>query len=81
MKLKVLLFAELRDRVGCRQLELDGAQISDVASLKKVIQRKFPDVSDLVERSSVAINQSYATKDQGVPEDAEIALIPPVSGG
>lgn len=81
MKLKVMLFAEIRQTFGQREIEIDCQQAATVAALRNQLKLLAPDAAALIERSAIAINHAFATPDQSIPADAEIALIPPVSGG
>jgi molybdopterin converting factor small subunit len=38
-------------------------------------------LSSLLARSAVAVNNEFAEEEERLPRDAEIALLPPVSGG
>ena len=42
---------------------------------------RFPDAASLIRRSVVSLNQEYASPEQTIQPEDEIALIPPVSGG
>ena len=81
MQLAILLFATLKDAAPGGQLEVevpDGARVSDVwdAAIARA-----PQLEKWRQHARVAVNQSYASDDEIVPANAEIALIPPVSGG
>ena len=41
----------------------------------------FPAIAPLLARSAVAIGDGYVTDDSRVPCGADVAIIPPVSGG
>ena len=81
MTIQILLFATLKDAAPGGQLEIevpDGARVSDV--WEAAIARA-PQLEKWRQHARVAVNQSYADDDEIVPAGAEIALIPPVSGG
>ena len=81
MQLAILLFATLKDAAPGGQLEIevpDGVRVSDVWDA--AIERA-PQLAKWRQHARVAVNQSYAHDDEIVPANAEIALIPPVSGG
>lgn len=80
-KIRILFFATLKDRAGQSQVELvlpDGATVAD---LKAQVADRFPNVRSMLGHSLVSINQNYAFDEDHVPENAEVALFPPVSGG
>jgi len=76
MKVSVRLFAGLRERAGTgrRELELaEGARVRDVwAALA---------LGDEPAGLLYAVDRAYAEPDAELAEGAEVALIPPVSGG
>lgn len=81
MKVSLLMFAGLRDLVGARNLCLDiedGARVSD---LKERLARDYPRVRPLLKTLVFAIDDEYVAFDERLHEGAEVALIPPVSGG
>jgi molybdopterin synthase catalytic subunit len=80
-KVKLLFFATLRDRAGARTGEIEVPEGSTVRDLKDAIAAQYPAFKDTVGHVLVAINREYAHEDTLVPEGAEVALFPPVSGG
>ena len=80
-KLKVLLFASLRDAAGARLIDLELPAGSTVADLKSRLFAGYPALARWQDTVKVAVNQEYAEDDKVVPAGAEIAQIPPVSGG
>jgi molybdopterin converting factor subunit 1 len=82
MKIKVLFFATLRSLTGIKTLELTLPPESRVADLKFVVAERFPQVAPaLVKTVLVSVNREYADDEQIIPEGAEVAFFPPVSGG
>lgn len=75
--IKILLFAELQEKVGTDQLELEKEQIT-VTELKKELKNQY----QLAELSQVmtAINEEYAKDDDVIESGDTVAFIPPVSG-
>jgi len=81
LTLKVLFFAQARDRAGCaeRALELpDGSRVADALA---ALRAAHPALEPLVPHLAVAVNGELAAADTAIPMDAELALLPPVSGG
>ncbi len=81
MQLTLLLFATLKGAApdGLLTVEVpEGARVADVWDA--AIQRA-PQLQKWRKHARMAVNQSYASDDEIVPANAEIALIPPVSGG
>jgi MoaE-MoaD fusion protein len=78
---KVLFFATLRDSAGVRESEIEfpsGAHISDI---KRLVLEKFPGLKRNMDSIIVALNHEFAFDEDIVPNGAEIAIFPPVSGG
>ncbi len=81
MTMRVLFFAQARDRAGAseRALELPaGSRVSDaIAALKA----DHPGLGPLWPHLAIAVNGELAGPAAELPANAEIALLPPVSGG
>ena len=80
-KVKALFFATLRERVGFRSLELQIPPQTNVAGLKTLLIEKFPVLKGVMGHVLISLNQEYALDDAVIPDKAEIAFFPPVSGG
>ena len=81
MTVSVLLFARARDVAGADVVELQLSPGGTVAELRRVLAAAHPKLAGLAARSAVAVNSDYAGDDMVIPPGAEIALVPPVSGG
>ncbi len=76
MRISVRLFAQLRERAGARELELElpeGAVVADALVALEDLAAGLPVV--------LAVNRQYAPQDRELRAGDELALIPPVSGG
>jgi len=76
VRVRVRLFAQLRERAGRAELELDlpdGARVADALAAVEDLAAGLPLV--------LAVNREYAPRDQELRAGDELALIPPVSGG
>ena len=76
MRIRVRLFAGLRERVGTGENEMElpaGARASDVWELLQI----GPEPEGL----AYAVNRRYVDRDEPLAEGDELAIIPPVSGG
>jgi molybdopterin converting factor subunit 1 len=78
---KLLFFATLRDRVGVRSVELQIPYQTNVAEFKSILTETFPVLGGLTSHMLISVNQEYVFEEAIIPEDAEVALFPPVSGG
>jgi molybdopterin converting factor subunit 1 len=79
--IKALFFATLHDHVGVRSVELQIPANMDVAGLKKLLGERFPILKGWIDHVLISVNQEYVFDDDVIPNNAEIALFPPVSGG
>ncbi|WP_247747486.1 molybdopterin converting factor subunit 1 [Alkalihalobacillus sp. BA299] len=77
--MKVLLFAQLEEVVGDREIEINSAPLT-VKQFKHVLREKYPDLPPL-DNTIIAVNEEYVKDDAVINENDVIALIPPVSGG
>lgn len=78
---KLLFFATLRDRAGTRSMELDIPSDLTVEGLKEKISNDFPNLKPSMSSVLITINREYAFDEAVIPENAELAMFPPVSGG
>jgi len=81
MIVQVQLFARARDLAGAGVAEVELPEGSRVRDLKRQLGLALPRLRQLLERSAIAVNDEYVADDDVLVADAEIALIPPVSGG
>ncbi|HNN15040.1 MAG TPA: MoaD/ThiS family protein [Anaerolineales bacterium] len=79
--IKLLLFATIRDRAGTRSIEMDIPADMTIQKLKEKIGSDYPNLKDSMKSVLVTIDREYAFDEAVVPNSAEIALFPPVSGG
>jgi molybdopterin converting factor subunit 1 len=80
-KVKVYLFATLRDYTGKKMIEMEIPAGMTIAGLKTQMVKDYPKLAPVQESIMAAINREYASDEQILPLDAEIAFFPPVSGG
>ena len=79
MGMGILLFGAAKDIAGVPVLE-KPAHISDVAALKAWLYEVYPSLQQL-KSMMIAVNRAYATYEQTISQQDEVAVIPPVSGG
>jgi len=75
----VLLFARARDVLGSERLELPAC--ATVGELRQELMRRYPLLAGLLKKSAFAVNDDFADDADAIPAGAEVALLPPVSGG
>jgi len=76
VRVRVKLFAGLRERAGSRERELELADAATVGDVWRAL-----DLGVEPEGMLYAVNREYAAPEQALGEGDEVALIPPVSGG
>ncbi len=82
VEITVLLFASLRDDLGSSSIQLEVPQSTiTVEELLKLVKERFPVLRRRLGAVRVAVNQEFRNGPESIPERAEVALIPPVSGG
>lgn len=82
--INVLFFAQLRDFAGRDSVQLPLGEMSIVSDLLEGLKGHVPtQLIDAISDQSamVSINQQYAEWNAPLPDDAEVAILPPVSGG
>lgn len=75
------LYAGLRDLAKLSHLELPWAPDLTIATLRNTLSTSYPTIAPLLARSNIAINDQISSNDQPIPDHADIAILPPVSGG
>ncbi len=82
MKINILLFATLREKLNQSelQLEFDGHTVADAL---EALANQYPQLQPIIANGRVqtAVNEEYATPATEIKENDTLALIPPVSGG
>lgn len=81
MKIDLLLFALPRDAIGSDRIQLDIGDNATYADLRSHIQQAFPQAASVVSVCRFAAGERFVGEGELVSPGAEIALIPPVSGG
>jgi len=80
-RIKVLFFATLRDRAGTKSAELEIPSELTVQGLKNLVVDEYPGLKETMDTVVISINREFAFDENVVPENAEVAMFPPVSGG
>ena len=81
MTITVLFFAQAREQSGRARgtLELpDGSKVADALAR---LEREHPALAALWPHLAVAVDQHLVRGDAPLRDGAELALLPPVSGG
>ena len=78
---RVLFFATLRDITGVKETQIEFQPGASVADIKAMVLEKYPALQRNMDTLIVALNHEFAADGDRVPDRAEIAMFPPVSGG
>ncbi|MHB1186447.1 molybdopterin converting factor subunit 1 [Thiobacillus sp.] len=83
MTLRILYFARLRERFGVAEETLDfaGATAADLIAFLQARGGVWAEELAAGRAFRVAVNQDIVALDAVVPEHAEVAIFPPVTGG
>jgi molybdopterin converting factor small subunit len=75
------LFAVARQLAGKASLELELPDSATVGDVKSRLAHACPALAPLLPRLMIAVDSEYADEDRRIPPTADLAVIPPVSGG
>src|SRR5436305_9232372 len=81
MRVRVLYFAVVRERLKRGEEELELPDGATVGALLDELGRRHPAVAPLRAHLQVARNRAIAGAGEPLTDGDEVALIPPVSGG
>lgn len=81
MTIIVLFFAQARDRAGVSSARLELPEGTAVGAALGEVARGWPGLEPLWPHLAVAVDGRLARHDDPLRDGAELALLPPVSGG
>ena len=81
MNVRVRLFAAVRQAAACDCMEVSLPDGATIAELRRSVAQQVPELSRLIERATFAVDAEYAADTAEIPSEADVACIPPVSGG
>lgn len=81
MKIKILYFAAIREKVGKGSEELEATEGETLNDIMGKLKSRYPIIADMNESLLVAVNREYSKRETVLKNGDEVALIPPVSGG
>jgi sulfur-carrier protein len=70
-------FGMVAEKIGLSDLAMEHS--GDSSELLDALLVKFPELKTV--KFTLAVNKKIVSGNQGIPENAEIALLPPFSGG
>ena len=80
-EITVLFFATFIERAGTRRATLSVPQDARVADLKILLPQHYPGLDGAMQAALFAVAREYAFDEDLLPDGAEVAVFPPVSGG
>jgi len=81
VNVQVRLFAVARQLTGRDRVELELPEGATIARLREELGRALPRLQSVLPQFTFAIAAEYAGEQAVIPAGAEVACIPPVSGG
>lgn len=81
MIVRIKLFAVAKQLAGADSVAVEMPALGTVGDLRAAAAVQYPALAAVLRRAFIAINAEYARDEMIVPAHAEIACIPPVSGG
>jgi molybdopterin converting factor subunit 1 len=81
MNVRVKLFAVAKQRIGRAEIDVALPDAATVRQLRGAIVEQYPPLADVLTHARLAVNSDYAADTAVISPTAEIAIIPPVSGG
>lgn len=81
MRIRVLLFATLRETVGEPEITWSADPGTTVDTFLTSFFRRYPQLGPHRDTMLVAVNQAFVEPTAELQDGDEVALLPPVSGG
>lgn len=81
MNVRIRLFAVAKQLAGADSIDVEVIDGGSVADLRRSMVERYPQLAPLAPHILFAIGSSYADDATKIPVNADVACIPPVSGG
>jgi molybdopterin converting factor subunit 1 len=81
LKVKVILFAALREAAGQESATLLLPEGASLAMVWPRLLQRFPQLKGFEPSVAWAVNHAYAKLDALLKDGDEVAVLPPISGG
>lgn len=86
MRVRVLLFADLAEAAGSRELLVDlpvapGESGPTAGRVLEAVAARIPAAADRLAHAALAVDDRYVARSRTLAEGEAVAVIPPVSGG
>jgi molybdopterin converting factor subunit 1 len=81
MTVRVRLFARAKDLAGADAVDVTLSPNATVAELRRRLATDYPALSALLARCAIAVAGEFVDDSLILSPSAEVAVLPPVSGG
>jgi molybdopterin synthase catalytic subunit/molybdopterin converting factor small subunit len=81
MRIRVLLFGQLKDIIGRQEDSLELEQGARLSAVTSYYAERFPKFQPIAASIACSLNQEYAAGSAALRDGDEVGLLPPVSGG
>jgi molybdopterin converting factor subunit 1 len=81
MTFEVRLFARAKDLAGAESVRVELPPEATVTDLRRRLAAEYPALAGLLTRCAIAVNDEFAEDSLALPDAAQVAVLPPVSGG
>lgn len=81
MTVHVRLFAAAKQLAGAERVAVELSDGATIAGLREALNEQFPALRDLLCHALFAVGVEYAGEATPLTAGADVACIPPVSGG
>jgi molybdopterin converting factor small subunit len=81
MIVRVKLFAAAKQLANAEMIAVEVSEPVTVKALRAAMIDRYPQLTGIVNQAMMAVDAEYATNSTVIPLNAEVACIPPVSGG
>ena len=81
MRIRVLLFGQLKDIVGRQEESLDVQPGTSLSDLMARYADQFPKFKPMTASIACSVNREYAPASVVLRDGDEVGFLPPVSGG
>lgn len=81
MKVKIRFFASLKEQLQLSEAELELSGTPCVSDVRAALAEAYPAIAPQLPSTRIAVDHVFVSSEHVVGPGAEVALIPPVSGG
>lgn len=81
INVQVLFFSTIRTKIGKKTIQVELPAGARIADLKREIAQSFPDAAGTIEGMLASVNKVFSDDSTEIPDQAEVAFFPYVSGG